>query len=118
MSYKNLILETEDRIGLIKMNRPEVRNVLNWETWMELEDALKRLHADPNLRAGIIAGVGDEAFLAGADLHMLKDRPPKMRSMPPQGPTGFSFSWSRWKDQSLPPSILQNNRCFKPPSNS
>ena len=77
MSYKNLIFEKEERIGIIKVNRPEVRNILNWETWMELEDALKRLHADPNLRVGIITGVGDEAFIAGADLHMLKDRTPQ-----------------------------------------
>jgi enoyl-CoA hydratase len=77
MSYKNLIYETDDRIGIIKINRPEVRNVLNWETWMELEDVLKRLHSEPNIRVGIITGVGDEAFVAGADLRMLKDRTPQ-----------------------------------------
>ncbi len=77
MSYKNLIYETDDRIGIIKVNRPEVRNVLNWETWMELEDVLKRLHGEPNLRVGIITGVGDEAFIAGADLNMLKERTPQ-----------------------------------------
>ena len=77
MSYKNLIYETDERVGIIKMNRPEVRNVLNWETWMELEDALKRLHEDPNLRVGIITGVGDETFIGGADLRMLKERTPQ-----------------------------------------
>jgi len=77
MSYKNLIFEEEDKIGIIKINRPEVRNVLNWETWMELEDALRRLHTEPKLRAGIIIGVGEEAFIAGADLNMLKDRTPQ-----------------------------------------
>ncbi|MEW6377028.1 MAG: enoyl-CoA hydratase-related protein [Thermodesulfobacteriota bacterium] len=76
MSYKNLTFETEGGIGIIKVNRPEVRNVLNWETWMEFEDALKQLHSDPGLRVGIITGVGDEAFIAGADLRMLKDRTP------------------------------------------
>lgn len=54
MSYKNLIYETDGNIGIIKINRPEVRNVLNWETWMELEDVLKQLHSEPNLRVGII----------------------------------------------------------------
>jgi enoyl-CoA hydratase len=77
MTYKNLIYETEERVGIIKINRPEVRNVLNWETWMELEDALKRLHEDRHLRVGILTGVGDEAFIAGADLYMLKDRTPQ-----------------------------------------
>jgi len=77
MSYKNLIFEEEDRVGIIKINRPEVRNVLNWETWMELEDALRRLHAEQKLRVGMITGVGEEAFIAGADLNMLKDRTPQ-----------------------------------------
>jgi enoyl-CoA hydratase len=77
MSCKSLTYETEGKIGLIKINRPEVRNVLNWETWMELEDVLNRLHSDPTIRAGIITGAGDEAFIAGADLRMLKDRTPQ-----------------------------------------
>jgi enoyl-CoA hydratase len=77
MEYKNLIYETENGVGIIKINRPEVRNVLNWETWMELEDALKRLHESIGLRVGIITGVGDEAFIAGADIRMLKDRSPQ-----------------------------------------
>src|SRR4030066_2046280 len=77
MAYKNLIYETREGVGIIKVNRPEVRNVLNWDTWMELEDILKQLHHEPHIRAGIITGVGDEAFIAGADLHMLKDRTPQ-----------------------------------------
>ena len=44
---------------------------------MELEDALKRVHAEPNHGVGIITGVGDESFIAGADLNMLKDRSPQ-----------------------------------------
>ena len=77
MSYNNLIFEMDEGVGIIKVNRPEVRNVLNWETWMELEDVLKRLHAEPTLRVGVITGVGDEAFIAGADLRMLKERTPQ-----------------------------------------
>jgi enoyl-CoA hydratase len=77
MAYKNLIYEASEGVGIIKVNRPEVRNVLNWETWLELEDVLRRLHAEPGLRAGIITGTGDEAFIAGADLHMLKIRKPQ-----------------------------------------
>ncbi|MDI7260292.1 MAG: enoyl-CoA hydratase-related protein [Thermodesulfobacteriota bacterium] len=77
MKYKNLIFEMEKEVGIIKINRPEVRNVLNWETWMEIEDVIKRIHSEPSLRVGVITGVGDEAFIAGADLHMLKDRRPQ-----------------------------------------
>jgi enoyl-CoA hydratase len=62
MTYKNLIYKVVEKVGIIKVNRPEVRNVLNWETWMEFEDAMKRLHSDPNLRVGVITGVGNEAW--------------------------------------------------------
>ncbi len=77
MTYRNLIYESDEKIGIIKVNRPEVRNVLNWETWVEFEDVLKRLHADPKIRVGILTGVGDEAFIGGADLGMLKERTPQ-----------------------------------------
>ncbi len=77
MEYKNLIYENAEGVGIIKVNRPEVRNVLNWDTWLELEDILRRLHKEPGIRAGIITGVGDEAFIAGADLRMLKIRKPQ-----------------------------------------
>jgi enoyl-CoA hydratase len=77
MSYKNLIFESHERVGIVRINRPEVRNALNWETWMELEGVLKRFHGEPHLRVGIIIGVGDEAFIAGADIQMLKNRTPQ-----------------------------------------
>ncbi len=77
MDYKNLVYETSEGIGIISVNRPEVRNVLNWDTWLELEDVLRRLHDEPGIRAGIMTGEGDEAFIAGADLHMLKIRKPQ-----------------------------------------
>ncbi len=77
MSYRNWLYEKDGKIALLKMNRPEVRNSLNWETWMELEEILKQLHAAPDIRVGIITGAGDEAFIAGADLRMLKERTPQ-----------------------------------------
>lgn len=77
MAYRNLIYDTVEGTVVITFNRPEVRNALNWETWMEFEDGLKRLHADPNVRVAIITGAGEDAFIAGADLHMLKNRTPE-----------------------------------------
>lgn len=77
LSYKNLIYETDGATAVIRFNRPEVRNALNWETWMEFEDALKRVHADPALRVAVLTGAGDEAFVAGADIRMLKERTPQ-----------------------------------------
>ncbi|MDI7260202.1 MAG: enoyl-CoA hydratase-related protein [Thermodesulfobacteriota bacterium] len=39
---------------------------------------MKELHQDPELRVGVVTGTGDEAFIAGADLHILKVRTPEM----------------------------------------
>jgi len=77
LSYKNLIYETDGGVGIIRFNRPEVRNALNWDTWMEFEDALKRLHDDPDQRVAVVTGAGEEAFVAGADIRMLKERSPQ-----------------------------------------
>jgi len=78
MPYKNLLYETDGGVGIITFNRPEVRNALNWDTWLEFEAALHRLHEDPAVRVAIVTGAGDQAFIAGADLNMLKDRTPQM----------------------------------------
>ena len=78
MAYKNLLFEkTDEGVGIITFNRPEVRNALNWDTWVEFEDVLRKLHGDPKIRVAILTGAGDQAFIAGADLHMLKNRTPQ-----------------------------------------
>jgi len=78
MAYKNLLFEaTDEGVGIITFNRPDVRNALNWDTWVEFEDVLRKLHGDPKIRVAILTGAGDQAFIAGADLHMLKNRTPQ-----------------------------------------
>jgi enoyl-CoA hydratase len=61
-------------VGIITINRPEVRNALNNETWQHLHAAFMSLDNDPDTRVIIVTGAGDKAFVAGADLNMLKTR--------------------------------------------
>jgi len=77
MAYKNLLYEAEGGVAVIRFNRPEVRNALNWDTWMEFEAALEQVRADPAVRVAILTGAGEESFIAGADLNMLKTRTPQ-----------------------------------------
>jgi enoyl-CoA hydratase/carnithine racemase len=56
-----------DRVALIRLNRPEVRNALDPESIAELAKAWRALDADDALRVGVITGAGT-AFCAGADL--------------------------------------------------
>lgn len=68
MTFKNLIVESKDRIGRVTVNRPEKLNALNRETLGELEAAFEGFAADPEVGAVILTGSGGKAFIAGADI--------------------------------------------------
>jgi enoyl-CoA hydratase len=72
MSYKNIVFEhAEDGIALLTMNRPAKLNALNAETMSELESAFEDFESDVLIKALIITGAGDKAFVAGADISEL-----------------------------------------------
>jgi enoyl-CoA hydratase len=72
MSYSQIVFETgEDGIALITINRPDKLNALNSATVLELEDAFGRVRADAAVRALILTGAGEKAFVAGADINEL-----------------------------------------------
>ncbi|MCW3160957.1 enoyl-CoA hydratase/isomerase family protein [Chryseobacterium oryctis] len=68
MSYENILLNKEDKISTITINRPESLNALNAQTIKELSDAFSELNADTSCRAIIITGSGEKSFVAGADI--------------------------------------------------
>jgi enoyl-CoA hydratase len=65
--YATLLVETRDRVGLIRLNRPKVLNALNDELMDELGAALFAFDADENIGAIVLTG-SDKAFAAGADI--------------------------------------------------
>ena len=74
MEEKLILTERKDFIGIITVNRPEVRNALNKEAWRQLHEAFTELDNDDGIRVIILTGAGDKAFIAGADLSVLKTR--------------------------------------------
>lgn len=68
MSYNNLVCKIQDRVNIISINRPEKLNALNIETFSEIDHAIKSSVANSDVRIIIITGVGDKAFVAGADI--------------------------------------------------
>lgn len=74
MQCKHLLIEVEKKIGLIKINRPDVRNALDESTIKELEKALSFLEKNDEVKVVIITGTGKKSFAAGADIQALKDR--------------------------------------------
>lgn len=73
MEYKNIIVEVNDGVGFLKVNRPKALNALNSETLAEIKDGAEKLSADKSVRVVIVTGEGDKAFVAGADILEMKD---------------------------------------------
>ncbi|WP_140485468.1 enoyl-CoA hydratase/isomerase family protein [Flavobacterium sp. GSA192] len=68
MSYKNILIEKEQTIATITINRPEKLNALNKLTIQELHHAFSELEQNQDTRAIILTGSGEKAFVAGADI--------------------------------------------------
>jgi enoyl-CoA hydratase len=62
-----LLVETEERVATVTLNRPEARNALNAELRRAIPDAIRRLGDDPDVDVVILTGA-DPAFCAGLDL--------------------------------------------------
>ncbi len=67
-NYETLLLEKEDYIGTITLNRPERLNAFNTTMRMEFPKAVQEMAVDPEVRVLVVTGAGD-AFSAGADIH-------------------------------------------------
>lgn len=65
---ENILIEKQDNIAVITINRPTKLNALNKATIHELHDAFKTLNEDKSVKAIIITGSGEKAFVAGADI--------------------------------------------------
>ncbi|MBE9477350.1 MAG: enoyl-CoA hydratase/isomerase family protein [Proteobacteria bacterium] len=72
MAYNTLIIEIEDHVAVVRMNRPDVMNALNAEMLGELARAITDLGANTKVRAIVLTG-NDKAFAAGADIKEMKD---------------------------------------------
>ncbi|PYN78936.1 MAG: enoyl-CoA hydratase [Candidatus Rokuibacteriota bacterium] len=71
--YRDIVWEQTENVVVITLNRPRVLNALNRALKGELGDALTRIKGDPEIRAVILTGAGDQAFSAGQDLTETKD---------------------------------------------
>ncbi len=82
MDYQNILVELEDRIGIIKLNRPEVRNALDAKTLAEISYALETLENNEGIGVIVITGAGEKSFAAGADIGQLRKKQPKDALVP------------------------------------
>ncbi len=76
MAYENIIFEKADAVATIKFNRPKALNAIDPTTLAEFSDALATIEKDDSVRALIITGEGDKAFVAGADISVMVNLTP------------------------------------------
>jgi enoyl-CoA hydratase len=67
MAFETIIVEIEEHVGLVRLNRPEALNALNSQLLTELGEALSAMDASDDVRAMIVTG-SEKAFAAGADI--------------------------------------------------
>jgi enoyl-CoA hydratase len=68
IDFENIKYEVRGSIGYIALNRPKVMNALNRRTIEELYSAFYAAQKDATVKGIILTGVGDKAFIAGADI--------------------------------------------------
>lgn len=71
-SYNTIIVETDDNgIATVTINRPDKLNALNDEVLNELVGTFKDIQIDEEVKAVVVTGAGEKAFVAGADIKEL-----------------------------------------------
>ncbi|XDA98318.1 enoyl-CoA hydratase [Sulfitobacter sp. LCG007] len=73
MAYETIIVEVDDHVALITLNRPNAMNALNDQLLGELADALSAAQDNERVRCIVITG-SEKAFAAGADIAMMRDK--------------------------------------------
>ena len=89
MEDNRFIVQRQERIARVTVNRPDKRNAFNVPMWLELQKVIAKLGDESDIRVIIITGAGEKSFVAGADIsEMTGDYPPiidgKRRSPVPQ----------------------------------
>ena len=73
MAYETIIVDVEDHVCVITLNRPEALNALSKELLEELAEALEESQRNDKIRCIVITG-SEKAFAAGADIKMMQDK--------------------------------------------
>jgi enoyl-CoA hydratase len=76
MAFENLLYEKRNGIGYVTVNRPEKLNALNRKTMEELYECFQGIAQDDEVRAIILTGAGEKAFVGGADINELAVQTP------------------------------------------
>lgn len=72
LSFETLLLDVDESgVCVLTVNRPDKMNALNNQVFEELDSALDHIRESKEIKALIVTGAGDKAFVAGADIKEL-----------------------------------------------
>jgi len=75
MRMKNYLLEIDEKgVAVLTANRPEKLNAMNDQSWQEIDQFFTWANTADEVKAVILTGAGDKAFIAGADLNSLASK--------------------------------------------
>lgn len=74
--YKFMLMEKEQEIGFITINRPNALNALNSEVLGELKACFEQMEKDNDVKVIILTGSGEKSFVAGADISEMVSKTP------------------------------------------
>jgi enoyl-CoA hydratase len=69
MAYEYILVEKEQGVAILTLNRPDKLNAMNRQLTAELHDAVKQMSVDEEIGCIVITGAGERAFSAGGDIH-------------------------------------------------
>ena len=67
--FENFLLEIEDGIAVFTVNKPQVHNAFSDDCWRELREFMEWVEENDEIKAVIITGAGQKAFVSGADVN-------------------------------------------------
>lgn len=76
MTYETLVTDLSEGVATITVNRPSAMNAMTTATLRELDHAVRTMNGAEEVRAIIITGAGEKAFIAGGDIAMLREMGP------------------------------------------
>jgi trans-feruloyl-CoA hydratase/vanillin synthase len=111
-SYKTVLVEREDGITWVILNRPEKRNAMNPTMHYEMVEVLAGLEADPETRVLVLTGAGD-SFCAGMDLkEYFRDNADNPTEMVRARRASQEWRWNRLWTYGKPTIAMVNGHCF------
>jgi enoyl-CoA hydratase len=92
LGYENIIVERDENVAIVILDRPQVLNALSSALMAELDAAVGKLEEDAEVSVIVLTGTGNRAFSSGGDIHEMA-RLAELDEPPPADPRRAEYGW-------------------------